>query len=127
MIRLSQGRKLQALLGGAVSTTQPDVVVCFRDIKRKLQADFKAQTKVAVTAGATAVDICDAPDPAIVREVDAITIANNDTASVSVTVRYNASGTTYKIITATLLTLENLCYAAGQGWRVIDANGNVKH
>ena len=126
MIRIASARKLQVLLAGAVATTQPDVVVCFRDIRRKLQADFKAQTKVTTTSGASAVDICDAPDPAVVREVDTITIANNDTASVSATIRYNDNGTTYKIITVTLLTLENLCYAAGSGWRVIDASGNVK-
>ena len=125
-IRLSAPRKLQCLLAGAVATTQPDVMVCFRDIKRKLQADFQAQTKVSTTSGATAVDICDAPDPAVVREVDTIMVRNNDTASVSATIRYNDNGTTYKIITVTLLTLENLCYAAGSGWRVIDASGNVK-
>ena len=126
MIRLAQSRKLQGLLAGAVATTQPDVVVCFRDVKRKIQADFVAQTKVTTTSGASAVDICDAPDPAVVREVDTITITNNDTASVSATVRYNDGVSTYKIITVTLLTLENLCYAAGLGWRVVDASGNVK-
>lgn len=74
----------------------------------------------------TAVDICDAPANLVTRDIDFISIRNNDTASVTVTVRYNDNGTTYKIIVVTLLTLETLTYTAQAGWIVTDTGGSVK-
>lgn len=126
MIRLAPTSKLQALLSGAVSATQPDVVVCFRDISPKIQASFTPQFKVTATSGASAVDICDAPDPATTREVDFISLRNNDSASVTTTIRVVASSTNYNLIRVTLLTLETLTFTAAGGWHVTDVNGNVK-
>lgn len=126
MIRLDDdGRTLQAILAGAISTTNPDVTVSFTDYGNKLDPSKPVTTKLTAMNGANAVTICDAPDKGVTREVDSIDLHNRDTATVTATIRYNDNGTTYKIITAALLTGESLHYAQG-GWRALDANGNLK-
>jgi hypothetical protein len=127
MIRLdSTLRRVQILLGGAVASTQPDVVVCYTDRNTPAPAPFLTSTKLSVTNNGTAVDICDAPANLVTRDIDFISVRNNDSASVTVTIRYNDNGTTYKIIAVTLLTLESLLYESGAGWKTLDASGNSK-
>ncbi len=101
-------------------------MVCFNDISSLAPAPAKKGVKLTVTTGGTAVDICDAPDNVTVREIDFISLRNNDSASVTATIRYYDSGTTYKIVAVTLLTLESLLYSGTQ-WQVLDVNGNVKY
>jgi hypothetical protein len=125
MLRLSPTAKLQCLLSGAVSATQPDVVTCFHDISPQLQKSFAPQFKAIPTNSGNAVDICDAPDPNTTREVDFLSLRNNDSASVTATIRLVAASTNYNLIRVTLLTLETLTYAV-DGWKVTDVNGNVK-
>lgn len=128
MLRLSGPlQKMQAVLGGAVSATQPDVVVSYRDVGNPDRAEFEPGTKVSTTNGATPVDICDAPGSATVREIDFISIRNNDSASVTVTVRLNNDGTSYKLIRVTLATLEHLYYSHVAGWYVIGTRGQLKN
>jgi hypothetical protein len=119
-------RKLQCLLGGAVASTQADVVVCFKDYPSQQPREFLRGTQVSTTNNATAVDICAAPLNATTREVDHLSIHNNDTAAIAVTVRYNDNGTTYKLQAVTLGVGETLCFATAVGWYVIDANGRRK-
>ena len=127
MIRLSGPlQTLQAVLGGAVSSTQPDVVVSYADAGNKDRAEFEPGTKVTAMNGANGVDICDAPDAATVREIDFVSIRNNDSASVTVTVRLNNNGTSYKLIVVTLATLEHLYYSHIAGWYVVGARGQLK-
>src|SRR3990167_85214 len=124
MIRLdTTTRKLQALLGGAITTTNPDVVVSYSD---KTSLVYTGATTVIAMNGVTAVDICAAPAASTVRDVDIITIRNNDTVSAAVTVRYNDNATLYKLVTATLLTGETLSYTHAGSWLCLDVNGNIK-
>lgn len=127
MIRLSGTRQtLQILLAGAVATTEPDVVCCFTDKPPLQPQKFLPGTRDTTTSGATAVDVCQAPENNTVREIDFLSLRNNDTASVTVTVRLNNNGTTRKIVVVTLLTLEQLLFTADSGWIVLDVNGNSK-
>ena len=124
MIRLDTAtRKLQAVLSAAVATSQCSVVVSYVD--KSSAAPVGAQ-QLTYTNGATAVDICAAPAGFAVREIDQVSIYNADTATVNVTIRYNDNATIYQIVRATLLTLEQLTYVEGAGWKTLDANGNVK-
>lgn len=118
---------MQALLAGAVSSTECDVVVCFKDYPSLQPREFLPSSKVMVTTGATAIDICDAPSNTTVREVDFISFRNNDSASVTVTFRYVEVSTNYKIAAFTLATLEALFFTADKGWQCMDASGNLKN
>lgn len=124
MIRLdTTTRKLQVLLGGAVAATQADVLVCYSD---KTSTAYTGASQLAVTNNTTAVDICAAPGASTVREVDFVNIRNNDTASITVTVRYNDNGTLYKLFVGTLGVGEQLTYTHSRGWKVCDSSGAEK-
>lgn len=126
MIRLdTTTRKLQALLAGAITTTQPDVVACWTDRGNIAAGQMEGGSKAIAMASTTAVDIVDAPDPATVRDVDFIQVRNNDTVSVVVTVRYVDGATLKPLVKVTLLTLQTLCYV-NDGWQVLDSSGNLK-
>lgn len=126
MIRLpSTTVKLQAVLSGAPATTQPQAIVCFSD-DDATNATYTGGATVTVLTGSTDVDICAAPASGIVRDIDFISISNRDTASITLTVKYDISATDSTIIKVTLLTLETLQYTHGDGWKVIDASGNIK-
>lgn len=123
MIRLdTTTRKLQALLGGAVTTNQMQCVSAYSDAT---QSGYVGATTVINTNNSTAVDIVPAPSAGY-RDVDYINIYNRDTVSQTLTIRYNDNGTTYGLIVVTLLTGEQLNYTHGSGWCALDVNGNRK-
>ena len=84
MILDATTRKLQILLGAAVTANQLPVAVDY--------VDFTSTTttpalQLSTTNGATAVDILSAPAASTQRKVNFISIANKDTDFVNVTVR----------------------------------------
>lgn len=121
----SSTRTLQAILAGAVSTTNPDVVVSYTDTSNRVENPLGSETQCSSTNGANAVTILDAPDKNTLREVDSITLHNRDTATVTATIRLDDAGTAKILIRAALLTGETLHYAKGH-WKTLDANGNLK-
>lgn len=107
-------RKLQVVLAGAITTNQLPVVVSYQDVT---PVGIMQGTQLKNTNSTTAVDICDAPPvPTSRRQVMTITIENNDSASSTVTVRLNESGTSYIIATRALAVGETLQYHDGFGW-----------
>lgn len=123
MIRLVPGDKLQAVLSGAVATTQPQCVVCYSD---QTSSGYSGGKQLTALNGASDVDILATPAAGAVRDVDMLSLYNRDTASVTVTVKYNVSATDSIITTVTLATLETLVYTHSDGWRVIDSSGRTK-
>lgn len=125
MLRLdSTTRKLQALLAGAITSANLPVVSNWAD---KTATAYTGGCTVINTNGVTAVDIVAAPSASTVRDVDTIVIRNADTASATVTVRYNDNGTTYDVAKVTLQVGDQLCYTHGTGWFVLDALGVRKN
>ncbi len=130
MISLNKStKKLQAVLGGAVTTTELDFVTTYRD--GDLQERFSWPSQDGVTTGATAVDIVDAPGVSSEdRIVNSITIHNVDTVNQTVTIQFvnsvTGSDVTRTIFKATLATLETLVYEDGAGWSVLTATGSTK-
>lgn len=117
-------KKLQVLLGGAVSTNELPIVVSYRDIGA---VGVSYQSADAISTGGTAVDVLAAPPAGKRYEVEGMSIYNADTATATVTVRqYVNASTTRIIIKAAILTAETLLYSEAQGWHVVDANGNRK-
>jgi hypothetical protein len=83
-------------------------------------------TQLTNTNSTTAVDICDAPGASTVRDIDYLSIRNRDTAAATVTVMLDDNGTDYEIVKAALAVGDQLIYTHGDGWRVIDEDGNLK-
>ena len=124
MIRLDKTTtKLQAFLAGAIATTNPTVTVTYKDDtpQQTPQGDTlsKGVVQFTILAGVTETDICAAPNQASVREIDAVTVFNADTASVTVTVCIDDSATNRILIKRTLTTLQTLYYENTVGWQII--------
>lgn len=130
MIRLeTTTRKLQVLLGGAVTTNELPIVASYRDELYNFRPNYHpgGATDLVNTTGATPVDIVPAPENGReCRIVEYVSIRNRDTTSATVTVRYNNDGTTYEIVKIILSVDDTLTYTPVAGWFVIDANGRVK-
>lgn len=119
MIRLdTTTRKLQVLLGGAITTNQLPVVVSYSD---HTTTAYSGATQAATTNSTTPVDICDAPAASTVRDIDYINVRNDDTVSATVTIRYNDNGTIYKLVATSLTPGYSLVYTHGSGWQIIEA------
>jgi hypothetical protein len=101
-------RKLEAVLSGAITTSQPEVAVTFTDIRADGARGM--QTYLVALNSTTPVTICPAPNSGITRIVDTINVYNKDTASITVQINYDESGTDYILCKRTLATLETLTY-----------------
>lgn len=121
----STTQKLQAVLGGAVSATNPQITVTFFDDNQE-GMETKYANKRTNTNGATDVDICAAPQQSFVRNIESVFIHNLDSASVTLTIKIDDGGTETIIWKAILATLECATYEHGNGWRAYTTAGAVK-
>src|SRR3972149_10791446 len=123
MITLTSiNRSLELVLGGAVAANQLDIVVNFID----LRATGTLQgfgSKVSNSNSTTTVTICDAPSSGVTRVIRSISIYNKDTATVTITIKYDDNATEYTIFKVTLLTLEQAYYEDSTGWQVLSSAG----
>ncbi len=125
---LDRINKLEAVLAGAVSANQPEVMVDYIDWNPAGQSTPPAQIRSALNS-ASDVTILDTPATKTQnqsREPIRISIYNKDTAAVTVTVKTDDGTTERIIIKATLQTLESLHWEKNSGWYAQDANGNRK-
>lgn len=123
MLRLTSASKLQAVMSGAPATTQPQCTVSYSE---QTSTTYLGDVQRTVLTGATDVDILAAPSGSNVRDVDFISFYNRDTASVTITCKYDVSATDSIIITATIGTLEYLEYTHSGGWKTLDAQARLK-
>ncbi len=105
------------------STAGIDVAVSFVDITTT--AATPGSQRAAVSS-ATTTTICAAPGASTTRQIKRITLRNTGTASNTLTVQTDVSGTNYTEIQAALAAGESLHYQDGRGWDVIDVAGRVK-
>lgn len=125
MIVLSQTTdKIQVVLGGTVATNQAQCVACWRDITAT--PSYTAGRSVANTNDTTDVDLIAAPAASTQRVIDFFSVYNNDTASITVTVKFDANGTDYILWKGALATGERLEYENGKGWTVFTVGGLIK-
>lgn len=127
MIRLVPGSSIRAVLGGAVSTAQPEATVSYTDSGSSAQGYYFSSEKQTALNGVNEVTICEEPSALTRRAVDTICIRNTDTASVTVTVRAVFSSANYTIAKVTLATMEKLHFSNVVGWYVTTAAGRMKH
>lgn len=124
MLRLdATTRSLEVVLGGAVSTTEAALLANWAD---GATSSYTGGATPGVTSGATPVTLVAAPSSGLVRDVDYVSVRNQDTAEVTATVRYNDNSTIYPIIAATLAVGDQLVYTHASGWSVFRLDGSVK-
>lgn len=117
MIILSQTTdKVQVVLSGSVAANEAQCVTSWRDINSS--GGYTAGRSLANTNGSTDVDLIAAPAAATQRVIDYVSVYNNDSASITVTVKYDANGTDYILWKGTLTTGQRLEYENGKGWTV---------
>lgn len=118
-------RKLQVLLGGSVST-ELDVVCHYEDIIYGEEDEGIAAT-TNKTTGTTPVDVVPAPQRAgAVRRVEALSVYNNNSADVTLTIRINDNATLYNLLSITLATGQQLYYEDQFGWAVLTEEGHLR-
>lgn len=129
MIRLSNITKvLQAVLAGAITTSQPQAVVSFFD-ENVQGEDTRGADQENNLNSSTDVTICSAlgtGKEGFTRNIDTLTIYNRDTASVTVTVKIDDATVETILVKATLATAETLGYDHESGWWVQTAAGARK-
>lgn len=123
MILDATTKKLQVVLGGAITSAQLQVNVSWADTQNG--ATFVPGSNSAVTNSATPVDIVAAPAASTQRQIKEVTIQNTDTAAATVTVQTVDGANTRKNIVVTIQVGETLFFAAGQ-WGVLATNGAIK-
>lgn len=124
MIRLdTTTRSLQVLLSGAITTNQLQVVTCWSD---KTSTTYTGGSTVVNTNSATPVTIVAAPGASTIRDIDSISVYNKDTVPATVTIQYNDNSTIYIIGVTVLQSGDHLIYAHGNGWTVLDNQGNLQ-
>ena len=112
-------RKLQAFLASAAATTNPTVTVYFYDTLSQTKAEVsepKRAPQFTVLSGTTETDICAAPAQGTTRNIVGIHIYNPDTASVTVTVCIDDSGTNRILRKETLVPSASLSWTPDYGW-----------
>jgi len=119
-------KSLQIVLAGAVTTSQLPWSATYVDVNTSTFAGSAASASDGVTNGGTAVTMVAAPGASTSRTIKAFQVQNKDTASATVTIIYNDNSTLRNIFVAILAVGDNLIYEDGQGFQVIDKNGNLK-
>lgn len=116
-------RKLQAFMSGAAVTTNPKVTVSYYDVPRQEKKDTSEYLRTAQftsLAGTTETDICAAPTvQGTVRNIEYISVYNIDSASVTVTICVDDSGTNWEQVQITLATTESAVWTPESGWNVV--------
>lgn len=116
-------RKIQVVLGGVVATNQAQCYAAWRDITTTTYVPGDA---VVLTNNTTDVDLVAAPASSTQRVIDRISVFNNDSATITVRVKLDVSGTDTILARAVLAVNELLEFSEGSGWRVLTADGAVK-
>lgn len=114
---------LEIDLAGAITTSNLPVVSTFVDWDG---TDYTPGATTTASNGTTAVTIVAAPAASTQRQVKLITVYNLDTVAATVTLQYNDNGTLRTLVKVALETGEHLVYTDGEGFRVLDAAGQLK-
>lgn len=123
MIVLDSSTKLQAVLAGAITSSQLPINVSWND---STSTGPSPGITRSTTNSTTAVDILAAPASSVQRFVKQISVYNGDTASATITIRTNNGGTTRQIFKCALAVGYTLSYDDSKGWRVYDTLGNPR-
>lgn len=114
---------LQVVLAGAITTNQLRCLSSWRDITTSAYTPGRTVTN---TNNTTDVNLVGSPAASTQRVVDLINIYNADTASATVTVKFDANGTEYIVWKGALASGETVSYTDAAGFVVLSASGITK-
>ncbi len=114
--------KLEIVLGGTVATSQLQWNVSYQDIT-STGMTLPQSAGAGLTNNATAVDIVAAPAASTTRQVTHINVFNADTATATVTIQKDVSGTNYVLISYSVVSGDTLMWSREDGWRLAKAGG----
>lgn len=123
MILDSTARSLELVLAASVATTPLRVVASWTDSSSSSNV---AGSTPSFSNNTTAVTIVAAPAASTQRNVYAINVFNKDTATATVTLRLNDSGTMYELLTVALLPGYTLSFTDVNSWQVLNPAGRVE-
>jgi hypothetical protein len=124
MITLSNTTDRIELALDAASTLVKSVIT-WKDVSASA---ISPNRTIAASNGTTQVDISGSPAASVQRVIDNISVFNEEVSlSRTVTIRYNANGTTFILFRATLAAGEKIEYTDGGGWRVFATTGAIKN
>lgn len=123
MLLSANTHALEIVLAGAVATTELDWFVAYAD---KASNVMTPGSSSGVTTGATSVQIVAPPAASHQIKITFLSIWNTDTASATVSVRRDVSGTNVMVYKATLATGEQLVYIDERGFVVYADTGLEK-
>jgi hypothetical protein len=107
------------------ASTLVKAVITWKDVSASA---ISPNRTIAASNGATQVDISGSPAASVQRVIDNISVFNEEVSlSRTVTIRYNANGTTFILFRATLAAGEKIEYTDGGGWRVFATTGAIKN
>jgi hypothetical protein len=114
--------KLEIFLGGTVATNQLQWNVSYQDIT-STGMTLPQAAGAGNTNNTTVVDIVAAPAASTTRQVTHINVFNADTATATVTIQKDVSGTNYVLISYAVTSGDTLMWSREDGWRLAKASG----
>lgn len=111
---------LQVLLGNSVASNQWVLYCSYADIST---TTFTPSATNMLTNNTTPVTLVDSPLSGTQRQIKYISVYNADSASGTVTVRFNANGTTRVLCTTSLASGYKLEYTDGRGFQALSTTG----
>lgn len=114
---------LQVVLAATVATSQLQCYASWRDVTTSA---YTPGLTASLTNNTSDVSVVPAPGASTQRVVDYLSVYNSDTASATVTLKYDASGTEKILWSGVLLASEKVEYVDGMGWRTFAADGTAK-
>lgn len=118
--------RLEAVLGGAITTTQPEYHVYFRDRNKHGEYAEPGLSRGAFNSTTDVILLAAPGDNNPRREIEEAAIYNKDSVNVTVIVKTDDGTTERLIVQITLATLETLHYTKGEGWYATTVTGARK-
>ena len=115
---------IELLLGGAVTTNQATFSCSFNEIS---STTFTGSETNGASNNTTPVTLISSPSAGFQRQLRELIIENNDTATMTVTIRYNNTSVTRIIIKAIIDSGDSLTYTADGGWNCKNTNGSLRY
>lgn len=123
MVINNTNETIELVLTASVATNQASFSCSFNEFST---LTFSGQETNGVSNGTTAVTLISSPSSNYQRQMRELLVENNDTASITVIIRFNNSSITRTIMRATLGVGESLTYSTNDGWSCKSNNGEKK-
>jgi hypothetical protein len=115
---------IELVLGGTVTTNQASFTCSYNEFS---STTFTGNETNGTSNNTTPVTLISSPSSGYQRQLKELIIQNNDTTTMTVTVRYNNTSVTRVIMKSTLDSGDSLTYTADGGWNCKNTNGSIRY